>query len=126
MPDFAAVLGEQLWALTVSLMGLTALRFALGAFAALKDGTFVLSSVGAFLRSQVLGRVFPILTVAYFAATTSDAVGATLTASAAAMGAAYLAETVGAIQEALSATSQQNVAEKTVRGLQIGNPVPQD
>jgi hypothetical protein len=126
MPDFGAIIGQELWALTISLFGLSGLRFALGAFSALRDGTFVLSSLGAFLRSTILGRVFPILTVAYFAASVEGGVGVTLAAASATMGAAFVAETVGAIQEALSSTAQDAVAEKTTRGLQIGNPVPQD
>lgn len=123
MPDIVSVLGEELVALTISLFGLTALRFVLGAYAAFADGTFVLSSVAAFLRSQVVGRVMPILTAAYFAYA-SDNVA--LVATAGALGAAYVAETVGAIQEALSATAKEAVAEKIIVGEQIGNPVPQD
>lgn len=121
--DLTQFVSQEVLALTMSLFGLTAVRFILGAYAALKDGTFVLSAVGAFIRSQVLGRIFPILTVAYFA-DASDQVA--LMGTAAALGAAYVAETIGAIQEALSATAQEVVAEKTIRGEQTGNPVPQD
>lgn len=123
MPDIVSVLGEDLVALTISLFGLTALRFALGAYSALADGTFVLSSVAAFLRSQVLGRVMPILTTAYFAYASNNVA---LVATAGALGAAYVAETVGAIQEALSASAREALAAKTVIGDEIGNPVPQD
>ena len=121
--DFSALLTPEMQNLALGLFGLTALRFALGAYAALRDGTFVLSSVAAFLRSQVLGRVFPIMTTAVFAAATENTV---LIASAGAIGAAYIAETVGAIQEALSKTAAEEVAAKTVLGTEIGNPVPQD
>lgn len=123
MPDIVSVLGDELIALTISLFGLTALRFVLGAYSAFADGTFVLSSVAAFLRSQVVGRVMPILTAAYFAYA-SDNVA--LIATTGALGAAYVAETVGSIQEALSSTAKDVVAAKTVLGDEIGNPVPQD
>jgi hypothetical protein len=126
MPDITVVLGEELIALTLALFGLSALRFIVGAYSALADGTFVLSSLGAFIRTQVLGRVFPILTVAYFAASVGDAAGTALAGTAAALGAAYVAETVGAIQEALSDTAKARVAEKHLRGLDSGNPVPTD
>jgi hypothetical protein len=126
MPDITTVLGEELVALTISLFGLSGLRFVLGAYAALSDGTFVLSSVGAFIRSTVLGRVFPILTVAYFAAATGGVAGTALTATSAALGAAFVAETIGSIQEALSASTKAEVAEKIITGDATGNPVPQD
>lgn len=123
MPDIVNVLGEELIALTTSLLGLTVLRFVLGAYSAFADGTFVLSSLAAFLRSQVVGRVMPILTAAYFAHSSGNVA---LVAFTATLGAAYAAETLGAIQEALSASAKEAVAEKTVVGLEIGNPVPQD
>lgn len=123
MLDIVTVLGDELIALTISLFGLTALRFVLGAYSAFADGTFVLSSLAAFLRSQVVGRVMPILTAAYFAYASGNEA---LVATTAALGAAYVAETVGAIQEALSSTAKEVVAAKTVLGDEIGNPVPQD
>lgn len=123
MPDIVSVLGEELVALTISLFGLTALRFALGAYSAFADGTFVLSSLAAFLRTQVVGRVMPILTAAYFAYASGNTA---LVVFAGGLGAAYAAETLGAIQEALSSSTKNDVAEKTVLGAQIGNPVPQD
>lgn len=121
--DITQFVSQEVLTLTMALFGLTGLRLVLGVYSALKDGTFVLSSVGAFIRSQVLGRVFPILTVAYFADASDQAA---LTATAAALGAAYVAETIGAIQEAVSAAAKVEVAEKTIRSLEVGNPVPQD
>jgi hypothetical protein len=104
-------------------LGLVAVRLVLGVWAAISDGTFVLSSLAAFARTQVLGRVFPFATVAYFAWATQNVA---LYTSAAAIGAAFVAETVGAIQEALSNTAKAEVAEKETRALAKGNPVPQD
>jgi hypothetical protein len=123
MPDIVTVLGEELVALTISLMGLTVLRFVLGAYSAFADGTFVLGSLAAFLRTQVVGRVMPILTAAYFAYASGNVA---LVAFAGTLGAAYAAETLGAIQEALSSTAKADVAEKTILAESIGNPVPQD
>lgn len=119
--DFANLLTPELQNLALGLFAMSGLRLALGVYAAAKDGTFVLSSVADFLRSQVLGRVFPIMTTALFAQGTGNGV---LIAAAAAAGAAYLGETVGAIQEALSASAREVKAEKVVHGLEVGNPVP--
>lgn len=120
------VLGEQLGPLTVSVFAVAFIRFALGSFAALRDGTFVLSSVAAFIRSQVLGRVFPILTTAFLAGSIEGEAGVALTVFAAGQGAAYVAETVGSIREALSPTAAIETAEKEIVGLEKGNAVPQD
>lgn len=123
MESIVQVLGEDLWALTTGLFGAAGLRFALGSYAALSDGTFVLSSFAAFVRSQILGRVFPILTVAYFAYSSGNVA---LIAATGVAAAAFTAETLGAVQEALSNTTKEVVAAKTVYGEQIGNSVPQD
>jgi hypothetical protein len=40
------------------------LDFAFGTFAALRDGVFALDSVAAFVRKHLMGRVFPIGTLA--------------------------------------------------------------
>jgi hypothetical protein len=104
-------------------LGLAGLRFVLGTFAAFRDGTFVLSSLGAFLRSQVLGRVFPVITVLYFAYSTGVEA---LMASALAAAGIYTAETLGAVQESLSEAAAAKTAQKEVAAESMGNPVPQD
>jgi hypothetical protein len=104
-------------------LGLLAVRVALGIFAAVKDDTFTLSAVGGFIRSQVLGRIMPFATAGFFAFTTGNAA---LIAAAAAIGATYVAESVGAIQESLSATAKAEARDKAVLGLEIGNEVPTD
>ena len=68
--------------------------FALGVMAAIRDKTFTLDVVAAYLRSHVVGRVFPItllLAAGYFG--NQDA----LTALGLVSAAAYLAETIGSI-----------------------------
>jgi hypothetical protein len=120
------ILGDQLGPLTVGLFVVAFLRFALGAFAALRDETFVLSSVGAFIRSQILGRVFPILTTAFLAGAIEGEAGVALTLFAAGQGATYVAESIGAIREALSPVAAIETASKEVRALELGNAVPQD
>jgi hypothetical protein len=87
---FASPSGMALYAL----LAVAFLDFALGVFAALRDGTLKLDELAAFVRSHLAGRVLPIallLVVGYAA----DQVA--LTAAGLAAGAAYVAETVGSI-----------------------------
>ena len=87
---FASPSGMALYAL----LAVAFLDFALGVLAALRDGTFKLDELAAFVRSHLAGRVFPIallLIVGY----ASNQVA--LTAAGLAAGAAYVAETVGSI-----------------------------
>ena len=81
-----------LWGVLVLAMA----DFALGTLAALRDGTFRLDAVAAFLRKHVAGRVGPIvalLALGYFGAQPA------LTAIGAAAAAAYTLETIGSIRE---------------------------
>lgn len=75
------------------------LDFAFGVFAALRDGTFALDSVAAFVRKHLLGRVFPIglmLVVGYLSGNL-----AMNTAAAAAL-TAYAAETMASIYASIA------------------------
>lgn len=75
------------------------LDFAFGVFAALRDGTFALDAVAAFVRKHLLGRVFPVSVLAIAGYLTGDMV--MITAAAAAL-TAYAAETLGSIYGSLS------------------------
>jgi hypothetical protein len=75
------------------------LDFAFGTFAALRDGTFALDSVAAFVRKHLLGRVFPVGVLAVMGYVTEDAV---MIAAAAAALTAYAAETIGSIYGSLA------------------------
>lgn len=78
------------------------LDFAFGAFAALRDGTFALDAVAAFVRKHLLGRVFPISVLAIAGYLTSDL--AMIAAGAAAL-TAYAVETMGSIYASLATKS---------------------
>lgn len=70
------------------------LDFAFGIFAAVKDGTFALDAVAAFLRKHLVGRVLPVSLLAVVGYYTNNGV---MIAAAAAALAAYSAETLGSI-----------------------------
>ena len=70
------------------------LDFAFGVFAALRDGTFALDAVAAFVRKHLLGRVFPIGLLAGMSYLTGDTV---MAAAAIAALTAYAAETLASI-----------------------------
>lgn len=75
------------------------LDFAFGVFGALRDGTFALDAVAAFVRKHLLGRVFPVAVLAIMGYLTGDVV---MNATAAAALTAYAAETVGSIYGSLA------------------------
>ncbi len=70
------------------------LDFAFGTYAALRDGVFALDSVAAFVRKHLLGRVFPVGTLALAGYLTGDVA---MNAAAAAALTAYAAETMASI-----------------------------
>lgn len=75
---------------------ITAVDWFTGVAAAIRDGTFQLDSVAAFLRKHIAGRVAPIvgfLVIGYFGDQQA------LTALGVAGAAAYLAETLGSIKD---------------------------
>jgi hypothetical protein len=75
--------------------------FALGTAAALRDSTFQLDSLAAFLRKHVMGRVVPtwlLLFVGHYTSGFKIADVSTLSALGLAAAAAYVLETVGSIR----------------------------
>ena len=97
------------------------LDFALGVYAAFRDGTFALDSLAAFVRKHLLGRVFPAGTLALTAYVTHNQLMA-----AAAIGAlaAYAAETLGSIYGSIRPPAPSVVAES--KPAELVNPVPTD
>lgn len=81
------------------------LDFAFGVFGALRDGSFQLDSVAAFVRKHLMGRVLPISIMALVAYYTEDAI---MTAAAAAALTAYAAETLASIYTSIKTTSPEN------------------
>lgn len=75
-------------------LGLAFLDFILGVFAAVRDNTFKLDSVAAFVRSQLLGKVFPLTALILFGVLVNQAA---LTDLGYAGALAFTAATVGSI-----------------------------
>jgi hypothetical protein len=99
------------------------LDFVTGTFAALRDGTFALDALAAFVRKHILGRVAPIgtlLVVGYFGGDT----GQLFLAGAIASGAAYVAETAASIWGNVNPPKEADIKAETVAAEL--NPVPED
>lgn len=97
------------------------LDFAFGIFAAVKDGTFAVDAVAAFLRKHLVGRVLPISLLAFVGYWASDAL---MTTAAAAALTAYAAETLGSIYGSINPPAASEVKE-TEAEVEV-NPIPQD
>jgi hypothetical protein len=97
------------------------LDFATGSYAALKDGTFALDALAAWVRKHLLGRVAPIATLLVITYISGDTI--TLAAAVAA-GAAYTAETLASIVGNLNPPKAGDVQVDEV-AVEV-NPVPQD
>ena len=97
------------------------LDFATGSFAAIRDGTFALDAVAAFLRKHVLGRIAPLATllvVGYFGGST----GQVFLAAAIAGLTAYAAETGASVLGNLNPPAPSDA--KAVTPAAAVNPVP--
>lgn len=77
------------------------LDFAFGVFAAIRDGTFAVDALAAFLRKHLVGRVLPVSLLAVTGYITGDQV---MIAAAAAALTAYAAETLGSIYQSIKPT----------------------
>lgn len=92
--------------------------FAFGIFAAFRDGTFRLDSVGAFIRKHLMGRVFPIGTALALGYWSGEML---LTIPGLAAAAIYVAETAGSIKTSLVPPGGDEVEVN-----EAVNPIPQD
>ena len=97
------------------------LDFAFGVFAALRDGTFAIDAIAAFLRKHLIGRVLPVSLLAVVGYYTGDAV---MIAAGAAALTAYAAETLGSIYGSVRPPAASEVQE--VDAAVAVNPIPQD
>lgn len=98
------------------------LDFATGSFAALRDGTFALDALAAFLRKHILGRVAPLATLlvaGYF----GGEAGQIFMPFAIAGLVAYAAETAASIKGNLAPPSPKAEVEVTNPAADL-NPVP--
>lgn len=99
------------------------LDFATGSFAALRDGTFALDALAAFLRKHLWGRVAPIgllLVVGYFG---GEGIGQLFLAGAVAAAAAYVAETAASVWGNVNPPKPSAVEEADPATLV--NPIPE-
>lgn len=96
------------------------LDFAFGVFAAIRDGTFAIDALAAFLRKHLVGRVAPVTVLAVAGYYTGDAL---MIATAAASLTAYGAETLGSIYGSLRPPAASAEAPTSA---EIVNPIPQD
>ncbi len=99
--------------------------FFTGSFAALRDGTFALDSLAAFLRKHIWGRVAPIgmlLVIGYFGG--EGTVGQLFLAAAVAAAAAYTAETASSILGNLNPPKESDVKDNSAAAAL--NPVPEE
>lgn len=119
--DVAAFLNDPAGLAVKGALVAAFLDFAFGVFAALKDGTFAIDSVAAFVRKHLLGRVLPISMLAVAGFITQDAFMST--AGAAAL-TAYAAETLGSIYFSVKPPSPSVSEEGTAA--ETANPIPPD
>jgi hypothetical protein len=106
----------------LAMVGVAFADFATGSFAALRDGTFALDALAAFLRKHIWGRVAPIGTLLVLGYFGGDTVGQLFMASALAAGTAYAAETASSIIGNLNPPKAGDVQEVNVA--EEVNPVP--
>jgi len=128
MTELQTFLNSTAGTALTAMLAVAFVDFVTGVFAALRDGTFALDSIAAFLRKHIWGRVAPIgllLVIGYYG---GDQVGALFSAAAAAAALAYVAETASSVlgninppksSEAIALDPQKAVAEEL-------NPVPKD
>lgn len=98
--------------------------FVTGVLGALRDGTFALDAIAAFVRKHIWGRVAPIgllLVVGYFGGGT---VGELFLAGAIAAALAYVAETAASIWGNINPPKESDIKDMTAASAL--NPVPHD
>jgi hypothetical protein len=103
------------------MVGVAFADFATGAFAALRDGTFQLDALAAFLRKHIWGRVAPIgmlLTLGYFG---GEGIGQLFLVSAIGAATAYAAETASSILGNLNPPKESKAVDTAA---EVINPVP--
>src|SRR5688572_16168029 len=97
------------------------LDFAFGIYASVRDGTFAIDAVAAFLRKHILGRVAPASTLAIVGYYSNNP--AMIAAAGVAL-AAYAAETLGSIYGSISPPAPSEAKEPLPA--ETVNPIPQD
>lgn len=96
------------------------LDFAFGVFAALRDGSFALDALAAFLRKHLVGRVLPVSLLAVTGYVTGDQV---MIAAAALALTAYATETLASIYSSIRPADSVTVDGVTTNEPAV-NPIP--
>jgi hypothetical protein len=117
-------LNSQAGAALLGMLGVAFADFLTGTFAALRDGTFALDSLAAFLRKHIWGRVAPIGTLLVLGYFGGAGAGQLFLAAAIAAAVAYAAETASSILGNLSPPKESDIQAPTV-ATEL-NPVPED
>lgn len=118
MTALRVFLDSQAGTALLGMVGVAFADFAVGSFAALRDNTFELDALAAFLRKHIWGRVAPIgtlLVLGYYGGSLSGV----FMAAALAAAAAYVAETAASILNSLNPTPPAKLGD-------AANPVPED
>ena len=98
------------------------LDFITGSFAALRDGTFALDALAAFLRKHILGRVAPLAALLAGAYISGDAL---LSTFAIAGLTAYAAETLSSVKGNVSPPKpSEEPTTKAEAAAEVLNPIP--
>lgn len=108
----------------IAMIGVAFADFLTGSFAALRDGTFALDSLAAFLRKHIWGRVAPIgtlLALGYFG---GETIGQLFLVSGVAAATAYAAETAASIVGNLNPPKESDIKDNTAAALL--NPIPEE
>jgi hypothetical protein len=113
---------SQAGAALLALVAVAFADFVTGAFAALRDGTFELDALAAFLRKHIWGRVAPIGTLLVLGYFGGDTIGQLFMASALAAAAAYVAETAASITGNIAPPKASDIKPETEA--EVLNPVP--
>jgi hypothetical protein len=108
----------------LAMVGIAFADFLTGSFAALRDGTFALDAIAAFLRKHIWGRVAPIGTLLVLGYFGGETIGQLFMASALAAAVAYTAETASSIIGNLNPPKESDVKDTSAAA--VLNPVPEE
>lgn len=123
MAALTEFLNSQAGQAILAMVGVAFADFATGAFAALRDGTFALDAVAAFLRKHIAGRVGPIATLLALGYFSGGTLSQLFMVAALASAAAYVAETAASILGNINPPAPSEVAEESPAA--AVNPVPE-
>lgn len=124
MAALDAFLNSEAGKLLAAMLVVAFADFVTGTFAALRDGTFALDALAAWLRKHIAGRVGPIgalLVLGYFG---NELVGQVFMGGALVAAGAYVAETAASILGNIAPPKESDVKEATAAS--TINPVPED